>query len=163
MLPEGATEWKPLSEISEFSSAFPITPPPMQELHPQSPAAVEQVSGPAVGLMAVAVIGFVGQAAGIVVRFAGLSAFRPRHGMPDWAMLTSGTVGFIGSLIALAMSLLIFAGGLQMKRLQNYGLAMAASIVAMIPCISPCCLLGLPLGIWALVVLSKPEVKNAFH
>jgi hypothetical protein len=32
----------------------------------------------------------------------------------------------------------------------------------MIPCISPCCLLGLPIGIWALVVLLKPEVKAAF-
>jgi hypothetical protein len=40
---------------------------------------------------------------------------------------------------------------------------MAASIIAMIPCVSPCCLLGLPIGIWALVVLMKPEVKSAFH
>ncbi len=34
---------------------------------------------------------------------------------------------------------------------------------AMIPCVSPCCLLGLPLGIWALIVLVKPEVKAAFQ
>jgi hypothetical protein len=58
---------------------------------------------------------------------------------------------------------LILFGGLKMQKLENYGLAMAASIVAMIPCISPCCLVGLPIGIWAVVVLSKPEVKNAFH
>jgi hypothetical protein len=50
-----------------------------------------------------------------------------------------------------------------MKKLESYGLAMAASIIAMIPCVSPCCLLGLPIGIWALVVLMKPEVKSAFH
>jgi hypothetical protein len=32
-----------------------------------------------------------------------------------------------------------------------------------VPCISPCCLVGLPIGIWALVVLNKPEVKSSFH
>jgi hypothetical protein len=40
---------------------------------------------------------------------------------------------------------------------------MTASILALAPCISPCCLVGLPIGIWALVVLSKPEVKSSFH
>jgi hypothetical protein len=38
-----------------------------------------------------------------------------------------------------------------------------ASILAMIPCFtSCCCLVGLPIGIYALVVLNKPEVKSAF-
>jgi hypothetical protein len=40
---------------------------------------------------------------------------------------------------------------------------LAAAIVALIPCFSPCCLIGLPIGIWALVVLSKPEVKSQFE
>jgi hypothetical protein len=35
-------------------------------------------------------------------------------------------------------------------------------VVAMVPCLSPCCILGLPLGIWALIVLMKPEVKSSF-
>jgi hypothetical protein len=38
---------------------------------------------------------------------------------------------------------------------------MVASIFAMLPC-NPCCLLGLPIGIWALVVLSNEDVKDAF-
>ena len=50
-----------------------------------------------------------------------------------------------------------------MKKLVNYRLAMVVSILALAPCISPCCLLGLPFGIWALVVLNKPEVKSAFQ
>jgi hypothetical protein len=29
--------------------------------------------------------------------------------------------------------------------------------------VSPCCFIGLPIGIWALIVLAKPEVKAAFH
>ena len=66
-------------------------------------------------------------------------------------------------LIAVLAGVFILYGGLQMKKMQNYSLAMGASIVAMIPCISPCCLVGLPIGIWALVVLNKPEVKSAFQ
>ena len=52
---------------------------------------------------------------------------------------------------------------MKMKKLESYGWAMTASILALAPCISPCCLVGLPIGIWALVVLAKPEVKSAFH
>jgi hypothetical protein len=40
---------------------------------------------------------------------------------------------------------------------------MAASIIAIIPCFGPCCCLGIPVGIWALVVINKPEVKSAFR
>jgi hypothetical protein len=50
-----------------------------------------------------------------------------------------------------------------MKRLENHGMSMAAAIIAMVPCISPCCLIGLPIGIWALTVLNDPSVKAAFR
>jgi hypothetical protein len=29
--------------------------------------------------------------------------------------------------------------------------------------LGPCCIVGIPFGIWAIVVLSKPEVKRAFE
>ena len=48
------------------------------------------------------------------------------------------------------------------KKLESYTFAIIATIIAMVPCISPCCIVGLPIGIWALVVLNKPEVKGAF-
>ncbi len=169
VLPDGATEWMALSEVAEFASSFPASPPPpVPELPPQNAAAVEQVSGPAIGLMAAAVLGFLGQVTGILVRMAGFSMWRSGYGMmprgmPNWAMFMSGTLGFALGLVALGMSVLVFAAGLQMKQLRNYGLAMAGSIAAMVPCVSPCCWIGLPIGIWALVVLSKPEIKGAFH
>jgi hypothetical protein len=65
---------------------------------------------------------------------------------------------FVGIIVA---ALIIFAS-LKMKELKQWGLAFTASILAMVPCISPCCIIGLPVGIWCLVVLTKPEVKNAF-
>ena len=45
-------------------------------------------------------------------------------------------------------------------RLEAYGLANAASILAIL--VSPTNLIGLGIGIWALVVLSRAEVRTAF-
>ena len=39
--------------------------------------------------------------------------------------------------------------------------SLRATIVAMLPC-SCVCLGGLPIGIWSLVVLNKPEVRGQF-
>jgi hypothetical protein len=51
---------------------------------------------------------------------------------------------------------------MKMKALEQWTMAIVASVVAMIPC-SCACILGLPIGIWSLVVLLKPEVKAAFR
>lgn len=45
--------------------------------------------------------------------------------------------------------------------MRAYWLAVAASVGAMLP-LGPSFLPGLPIGIWALSVLSEPEVKAAF-
>lgn len=66
------------------------------------------------------------------------------------------------SIIGIAVSIFIIFGAMKMKKLESKGMAMAAAIVAMIPCVSPCCLLGLPLGIWALIVMNKDEVSSQF-
>ena len=70
--------------------------------------------------------------------------------------------GIVGAIVALCWAGIVLSGAVQMCRLRGYGYAMTATIVAMVPC-SLCCILGLPFGIWGLVVLMKPEVKNAFR
>ena len=65
-------------------------------------------------------------------------------------------------LIAFPAAILIALGAYKMMQLELYGLAVAASIVAMLPC-HPGFVLGLPLGLGALLVLMKPEVKAAFQ
>jgi hypothetical protein len=65
-------------------------------------------------------------------------------------------------LVVLLDGFVLFAG-LRMLNLRNYGLVMAAAVVACVPCCSPMCVLGIPFGIWALVVLNNAEVKSAFE
>ena len=160
---EGTTDWRPLSEFPEFSVSLPGATPSLTSFAAPSNAAAEQVKGPAVGLMVVAVLGFVLQAISLVMNLVGASFLATQQNNQAWANMFSGALGVVFGIIALLVSGLIFYGALKMKKLESYGLAMAASIVAMIPCVSPCCLIGLPIGIWAVVVLSKPEVKDAFH
>jgi uncharacterized membrane protein HdeD (DUF308 family) len=77
--------------------------------------------------------------------------------------MASTAVSVLFALIALGLSALIIFGGLKMKNLESRGLAMVAAILAIIPCCNGCYCLGIPAGIWALVVLNKPEVKAAFR
>jgi predicted Ser/Thr protein kinase len=63
-------------------------------------------------------------------------------------------------LAAVVLGSIIFAAGLKMKRLETYGLAILGSVCAVL--VTPGNLLGLPIGIWALVVLTRREVRAAF-
>jgi len=164
VLPEGGTEWKMLGDLPEFAAAPPGIAPITPSIAAPSPVGAELVRGPAIGLIVVAIVGVILQIVSLIMNLAGAS-FLASSRMPQeaWANMFSGTIGVISGIIGILVSGLILFGAMKMKKLESYGLAMAASIIAMIPCFSPCCVLGLPIGIWALVVLMKPEVKSAFH
>jgi hypothetical protein len=67
------------------------------------------------------------------------------------------------SLISIGASPIIIFGGIQMLRARRYSIALWAAILALIPLTSVCCIPGIPIGIWALIVLRHPEVKAAFE
>lgn len=82
----------------------------------------------------------------------------------DWkpglkAMLGPGLKVF--ALFAAAIGGLLVFGGFQMRNLKGYGIAMAACILALLPCQS-CCCITLPLAIWTLTILTRPEIKSSF-
>ena len=77
-------------------------------------------------------------------------------------MAIQGISGIGGRIFALVLCVLIAIGSTKMKRLESRGWAMAASIIAITPC-TGCCILTMPFGIWALVVISKSEVKDHFR
>jgi hypothetical protein len=164
VLPEGATEWKRVGDLPEFATATVGTLPARPGIPAPGPKPAEQVSGPAIGLMVVAILGVIVQIASIIFNLVGAS-FLASSQLPKeaWTNMFYGPIGVVSSIVSILMGGLILFGALKMKKLESYGLAMAASIIAMVPCFSPCCLIGLPIGIWAVVVLSKPEVKSVFH
>lgn len=60
------------------------------------------------------------------------------------------------------ISLLILVAGVQLMNLSSPFLVKFGAILSFIPCLGGCCFLGLLFGIWALVVMGKPEVKAGF-
>ena len=131
------------------------------------PVARGRVAGPAIGLMITAGVGIFFQLLGLLFRVLGMglasSQFGGGEGRPEFLRMFAGTMGIAFGLIGIVVGVVILLGAIKMKNLESYGFAMTASILAMIPCISPCCLIGLPIGIWAIVVLSNSDVKQAFR
>ncbi len=124
-----------------------------------------QVSSPSVGLLVTGVVGGIISLLGLILNAIGTSFIPFMEDSFDerYMELWEGAAGIASSFIGIVVAVFIIYAALKMKELSQYGLCMAASILAMIPCISPCCIIGLPIGIWCLVVLTKPEVKAAFH
>jgi hypothetical protein len=60
------------------------------------------------------------------------------------------------------LNLVAIAGGVWMFTLTGYRMGMAGAVVSCIPVATGCCVTGIPFGLWALVVLVRPEVKAAF-
>lgn len=132
-------------------------------LAPPDPMAASRVSGPATALIVTGALGLALQLLGLVANLAQLGMGAGGRHHDALPMMFSGGIGAVTGVIGIVVSVVIIMGALRMKNLESYGFAMTSAIIAMIPCISPCCLLGLPFGIWALVVLSDASVKAAFR
>ncbi|MBA4064952.1 MAG: hypothetical protein C0501_14810 [Isosphaera sp.] len=61
-----------------------------------------------------------------------------------------------------ALDLLAAAGGVALARVSGYRLAMAGTLVSLVPFATGCCVTGIPFGLWGLIVLARPETKAAF-
>jgi len=130
-----------------------------------TPGASDQVSGPSVGLLITGILGAIGCFLGLIASVfeTGIESIKAHEYFREYESLIEGAAGVAFFFVGLLVAAFIIYASLKMKELTQWGLCVAASIIAMIPCISPCCIVGLPIGIWCLVVLTKPEVKAAFH
>jgi len=64
------------------------------------------------------------------------------------------------AILSVAINILIIIGMINMRRLNNYGLALTAAILSLLPCFH-CCVFKLPFAIWAIVVLN--EIRPSFR
>ncbi len=122
-----------------------------------------QVAAPAIALMVISACTFLWYLfAAVMVLFAGGLSFLGGGSGDPGALLGMGMGSVIYGFFALAAAV-TFVGALRMKNLKNYGLAITSAVLAILPCTTYiCCMFTMPLGIWALIVLMKPEVKEQF-
>lgn len=132
---------------------------------PIDPIIRQRVSAPATALIVMGAFGLCGQGLGILGVLSQMAVGQRLIGPGPNAIPVMFGTGFhlVMLFIGTIVSLVVLTGGLKMKRLENHSLAMAAAIVAVIPCVAPCCIFSLPFGIWALMILSDVNVKAAFR
>jgi len=125
------------------------------------------VRGPALALIVVSSIaigfGALGLVADVVLLATGVVARLEemnRRPVSEYTLITVRTIWGVALLMA---SSFVLYGAVQMRNLKKYDTARAAAIVAMVPLLGPCCILGIPFGIWAFIVLGKPGVRNSFQ
>lgn len=168
VLAEGTTDWKPLGEVSELATVVlppSITPPPPSASFDQSNAR-QLIRGPAIFILVLAILniltcvfGFVWMAFQDQILDMSTAPAESIEFQKKIAVFFSLPANILGGLLAVTTLI----GALQMMKLKSYGFAMATAIIMLIPCGNCCCFLNIGAGIWALVVLSKPEVKSAFQ
>jgi hypothetical protein len=178
---ESDAEFRALEKFPEFADVFApkapapgVPPPAFAPAENQDQTALKMVKSPAVALKITAILNLVfgvwdllkliffpakpGQIPGLEQ----INDPQLQAQLENIFRITNGPIGIISVVVALAISFLIFIGASKMQALRSYEFAFIAAILAMIPCLTPCCLIGLPFGIWALVILCRKEVKSQF-
>lgn len=127
---------------------------------PPTPEAL--VSGPANGLMLtsfvfllITVYAFL---LTVVHLIGAMGAQMPGPAGKETSLIIRLCVG----VVLIGVNSFILSGAIRMKRMENFHQARTISILACIPLIGPCFLLGIPFGLWSLDVLHRPGVREKF-
>jgi len=174
----------PPSELERRAAEVPLPPEPLPPapvpVWPRQPGFLDEeeayrsrrrplefearsaVEGPSTALLVVGILSLIlhlGFATLMCLGF-GIAAQAPgRRGRGEEEFILLFYFGYC--CVGVVLDILVIVGAQKMKRLESYGLAMTSCILAMLPT-SVCCLLGLPFGIWGLVALNQPGVKDVF-
>lgn len=174
---ESDAEFRPLSTFPEFAHLFGVPAaisggiaPPLGGGHDGRDAAAQKVKVPAIGLIisssvsllfALYGLATISSTAAKMQQLESRLADNPQaqQMIQQMAHFFSGPFGVANIIFQIIISVLILIGSIKMLNLKSYEFAYAAAILAVIPCITPCCgwILGLIFGIWAMVVLGKAK------
>ncbi len=141
---------------------------------PPATNAKDQLNAPSMMLMVVAIVSVLFALFSLITSALGLDeqmmkSIQEMAKLPPGAMdenAKSGAmvaVGYAMNFLQLVACGVAIFGAMKMRALQMWPLALTANILMIVPCFSGCCcLIGLPVGIWGIVMLTKPEIKAQF-
>jgi hypothetical protein len=77
--------------------------------------------------------------------------------IPPWAHWVQAT-------LAVVVAGCLVQGGIQLMKGRSRAWAMTGAVLSIFPCFGGCCcLLGIPLGIWVLVLIQKPSIREVLR
>lgn len=123
-----------------------------------------RVMAPAIALICIAVLGLGVSAFNIVFAFGPKRPIDPNapEFLKKMQESTQGPTAAILQGVFFVVNAAIIVGAVFMLRFDSWAMGLVASILAMVNLGSCCCILGLPVGIWSLVILLQNDVKQAF-
>jgi serine/threonine protein kinase len=154
---DGGDQHQPWPSANTTRQSPPWEPPGSPELSGQLDRARQDVKAPAIGMIVAAGINLAVISAVLAVLVLRLANFQ-RH--QNQGVLGVAILPVVLFLVGIVINCIILSGAMRMMQLRNRGLSITAAILAMIA--APGNIIGLPMGIWALVVLSRREIKEAF-
>jgi predicted Ser/Thr protein kinase len=120
----------------------------------------KEIRAPAIGLLATGILNWMLLPLVMALALPALARAGAVAGHVETETLTQ-----IALVVLLAMPFvlctLMIVAALKMMRYEAYGLAVGASVAAMV--VTPGSLVGFPIGIWSLFVLTRREVRAAFR
>ena len=147
----------------------PYAAPPASEGKASSITPLESLRGPSTGLLVVSALSIAGGVVSVtfLVLLMGLLLVDLQTG-DSQASEAVNRIGVrdmiqLGLMVVSALSSLFIAyGAICMRTGLKYRTAVFGAALACLP-VPPCLWLGIPLGIWALIVLRRPAVRAAFQ
>lgn len=133
-----------------------------------------KVMGPAIALIVLGILGVFLTIPGFFVGFIDPRLLeqmdlpidsRARDQMNEAFQKAIEGSSIVMSLVFVVVNVFITWAGVRMLSMKSWTAAVIANVVVMIACLFQCCCcpIGLPIGVWGLVVLFDGNVKQAFE
>ncbi len=127
----------------------------------------DKLKKPAIGLIIVGILnGVIGilSLISVVLRLAGVLQMQIPMSKAERAGYNFGLAMNFGiAILSILIAPLIIFGAVKMLKGANFKWSKTSAILAMIPLVSCCFVVGIPIGIWSLIVLHRSDVKAFFN
>ena len=123
-----------------------------------------KLMAPAIGLLITGLLGIGFTIASIFLAFGPPPPIDPNAPpfLQEFQKGANGPQAVAIQSIFIFVNIFILFGAAQMMRQKMRGVGIAAAVVAMLNFGNCCCLLGIPIGVWSLIILMQADVKAAF-
>jgi hypothetical protein len=156
-------------DAGDFDDELPADDVPDRPVKKRGNARREEVASrcllPAIFLYILGTLSLLNHGGGVAMNAAGIDTnpFAQNNANEAPEAKQARLIGtMVFACIFMGLDIAVLYGAFCLHRMTSHSAAMTAAIISCIPICSPCLVLGIPFGIWALVVLNKPEVKKAF-
>jgi hypothetical protein len=129
---------------------------------------LNDIKGPATGLIVVGTVNGIIALLTLLSGIVRLTGILDPNGLPTneaerIGFILGTVVGYGLAFLGLIAAPVIAFGGYRMLSGRSYRMARASAVLAVIPLISCCFIAGIPVGLWALKVLGRPDVRQFFE